>query len=145
LITAKNIDISQNQKVTLYQDSSLNVFPKLVESSIKFNVILLDGDHNYYTVKKELEYLDSLTQNSSLVIIDDYHGRWAEKDLWYSTREGYESVKNATLPVDTDKHGVKPAVDDFLTSNNLWESSVLIQGEPIVLRRRQREKGIFEI
>lgn len=140
MIMLNNIDVSaDNQKISLRQDSSLNVIPKLIESSMKFDLILLDGDHNYYTVSKELSYLDQLSNNNTLVIIDDYHGRWANRDLWYAEREGYENISQVTQKVETEKHGVKPAVDEFLESNSNWESFVPIQGEPIVLRRKQKE------
>ena len=142
LIILNNIDVLPSQKMIIHQDSSLNVLPKLTESSKKFDVVLLDGDHNYYTVSRELEYLDSLTNENSIVLIDDYHGRWSEKDLWYSEREGYESVDRATKRTDTEKHGVKPAVDDFLMKNYKWELSTPINGEPVLLRRK-KDLGMF--
>lgn len=137
LITLRNIDMASEQQVKLFQDSSLNVLPKLVEESKKFNVILLDGDHNYYTVSKELEYLNSLVEDDGIVIIDDYHGRWSDKDLWYAEEKGYENVSQATKKIETDKHGVKPAVDEFVEANPGWEMSTLMQGEPVVLRKKQ--------
>jgi len=142
LITLNNIDMMPSQKMFLCQDSSLNLFPKFCEEKKKFDVLLLDGDHNYYTVSKELEYLDSLTHENSLVIIDDYHGRWSEKDLWYSEREGYESLQNVTKRIETEKHGVKPAVDDFLAKNSNWELSTPISGEPVLLKRK-KDLSIF--
>jgi len=136
LITLRNIDVSKEQKISLFQDNSLNILPKFVENSFKFDVVLLDGDHNYFTVSKELEHLNDLVSDGGLVIIDDYHGRWAEKDLWYAERDGYEKVETATKKVETQKHGVKPAVDEFLLSNSHWETFTLMNGEPIVLRKR---------
>lgn len=143
LVMINNIDVSSTQKLILHQDSSLNVLPKLTETSKKFDVVLLDGDHNYYTVSKELEYLDLLTNENSLVLIDDYHGRWSEKDLWYSEKEGYESANNATKRIDTEKRGVKSAVDDFLIKNSNWELSTPIKGEPVMLTRK-KDLGMFK-
>ena len=142
LIILNNIDVLPSQKMIIHQDSSLNALPKLTESSKKFDVVLLDGDHNYYTVSRELEYLDSLTNENSIVLIDDYHGRWSERDLWYAEKEGYESVDRATKRIDTEKHGVKPAVDDFLMKNSKWELSTPINGEPVLLRRK-KDLGMF--
>lgn len=140
LITLNNLDFATNeQKVNLVHDSSLIVLPQLVESSKKFNVILIDGDHNYYTVSKELAYLDSIAAENSITIIDDYNGRWSDQDLWYAESKGYESVEKATRKVETEKRGVKPAVDEFLQANPSWDSSIPINGEPIVLRRKQKE------
>lgn len=140
LITLNNLDFANSeQNICLMHDSSLNVLPQLVKDSRKFNVVLLDGDHNYYTVSKELAYLDSLAAENALVIIDDYHGRWAEQDLWYAESEGYEKAQQATKRVETEKSGVKPAVDEFLQANSTWDSLVPIHGEPIVLYRKQKE------
>lgn len=137
LITLNNIDVLKNQKISLYQNNSLDILPKFVENSVKFDVVLLDGDHNYFTVSKELRYIDQLVSDNGIVIIDDYHGRWSEKDLWYAERNGYEKVEIATKKVETEKQGVKPAVDDFLFDNPQWETFILMNGEPIVLRRKQ--------
>jgi predicted O-methyltransferase YrrM len=142
LIILNNIDVLPSQKMIIHQDSSLNALPKLTESSKKFDVVLLDGDHNYYTVSRELEYLDSLTNENSIVLIDDYHGRWSERDLWYAEKEGYESADKATKRIDTEKHGVKPAVDDFLMKNSNWELLTPIPGEPVLLRRK-KDLGMF--
>lgn len=121
----------------LMQNNSLELLPKVVELGMKFNVVLIDGDHNYYTVKHELEYVDKILKPGGVVIIDDYSGRWSERDLWYAERAGYEAVDGATKKVDTDKHGVKPAVDEFLEANAQWMSAQPISGEPIVLTRKE--------
>ncbi|NBP00704.1 MAG: class I SAM-dependent methyltransferase [Proteobacteria bacterium] len=142
-IMLKNIEASSTQKISLYQDSSLNVLPALANDSNKFDVILLDGDHNYYTVSSELKHLDKLLSDDGIAIVDDYHGRWADKDLWYSERDEYQDVSNVTKKVETEKRGVKPAVDEFLEENPGWESGVLMQGEPIILKRKRIEKSMF--
>lgn len=147
LITLKNIDVSKDQRVMLHQENSLNMLPELVKKNDKFDVILIDGDHNYYTVKKELEHLEDLAKPTSLVLIDDYHGRWSEKDLWYADREDYTSVQDVTAKVDTDKHGVKPAVDEYLEKNGTWDTRVLIQGEPILMYKKKTifNQNLFDV
>ena len=117
------------------EDSSLNALPSLVKSNMKFDLILLDGDHNYHTVAQELKYVNDLTHDKSIVIIDDYDGKWAERDLWYADRPGYETNTLATKPIDTKKHGVKPAVNEWLQSNSHWKVQKPIPGEPIMLLR----------
>jgi predicted O-methyltransferase YrrM len=135
-ITLSYIDYAEKQSVRLCQGNSLDVLPKLVAQKAKFDVLLIDGDHNYYTVAKELEYLDDLTHENSLVIIDDYHGRWGDKDLWYSDRKEYEAVAEATKPQETEKHGVRPAVDEFVEKIGKWKLETPIKGgEPVVLTR----------
>ena len=71
----------------------------------------------------------------ALVVCDDYEGRWSERDLWYSERDGYQDVKAATPRVETEKHGVKAAVDEWLAAHPQWQKSQPIKGEPVVLRR----------
>jgi hypothetical protein len=132
-----NIDYLEGQKVKLSQENSMEFLPKLSESGQKFDVILVDGDHNYHTVKNELRYLDDISKSNTVVIIDDYHGRWSDKDMWYKERPGYENVSVATNPLMTEKQGVKSAVDEFLEQNSNWFLSCPIKGEPIVLTKRK--------
>lgn len=131
-----NIDLTQQQLAYCVEGNSLSVLPKLIEQGMKFDVVLLDGDHNYHTVSEELKHLEALTRPNSLVVIDDYDGRWSERDLWYAEREGYEDVKLATPRTDTDKHGVKPAVDEWLAAHPEWQKAQPIPGEPIMLMRK---------
>lgn len=83
-----------------------------------------------------MKHIEALTHNGSLIICDDYDGRWAERDLWYAEREGYEDNKNVTVKVDTEKHGVKPAIDEWLESHPEWQKAKPIPGEPILLMRK---------
>ena len=131
-----NLDLQAEQQAFCIESNSLDVLPKLIEQGLKFDVVLLDGDHNYHTVSRELEHLEAITYPHSLVVVDDYNGRWAEKDLWYSEREGYENVKSATPKVETEKHGVKAAVDEWLESHPEWQKAQPIPGEPIILMRK---------
>lgn len=140
-IVASNLDLSSEQQLFLLQQNSLEVLPKLVEQKLKFDLILLDGDHNYHTVSNELKYLNDLTHENSLVIIDDYEGRWSNRDLWYAERPDYKDVKDVTLPIDSEKHGVKPAVDEYLQAHSEWKTSQPIQGEPILLSRTEINFG----
>jgi hypothetical protein len=140
LLTLGNIDRTQEQVLQLSQQNSLEALPQLVKMGAKFDVLLIDGDHNYYTVKQELDHVPALTYDHSVIIIDDYHGRWAEKDLWYATREEH-ATDLATQPVDTDKHGVAAAVDEWLENNPDWSIEVPLKGEPVVLRRKHNSYG----
>jgi predicted O-methyltransferase YrrM len=119
----------------LFQENSLSLLPRLVEQGMKFDIILLDGDHNYHTVSQELQYIEKLLNPDGFVVIDDYDGKWSDRDLWYAERPGYEENTSATRPVDTEKHGVKPAVDDWLTLNPNWSKTKPMNGEPVVLSR----------
>jgi len=135
-ITLSHLDLSSDQVVDIRTENSLTVLPSLAKENLKFDVVFLDGDHNYYTVAKELEHLNELTHDKSLVVIDDYYGKWSERDLWYSQRQEYHDVTAATVPQNTERHGVRPAVDEFVSSNPMWKMETLMQGEPVILMRR---------
>lgn len=135
-IMVQNLDFTPQQQVFLREENSLTLLPKLAEQGLKFDLLLLDGDHNYHTVSNELKLLDDLVLPHGIVIIDDYDGRWSDKDLWYANRPGYENVSIATQKVDSEKHGVKPAVDEFLSSNTQWRmEKPIATGEPVLLHR----------
>lgn len=135
-IMLMNLDLTQTQQAHCIEGNSLEVLPRMVDQGMKYDVVLLDGDHNYHTVAEEMKMIESLTYPGSLVICDDYDGRWANKDLWYADREGYEANKHATNKVETEKHGVKAAIDEWLDAHPEWQKAQPIQGEPILLMRR---------
>jgi predicted O-methyltransferase YrrM len=135
-LTLANIDRQQGQNAYLLEKNSLEVLPAIVDGKQQFDVVLLDGDHNYHTVRQEMEYVDQIVKPGGILICDDYSGRWAERDLWYSEREGYEANALATKPIDTEKHGVKPAIDEWLAQHPEWQKAQPIPGEPILLMRK---------
>lgn len=135
-VMMQHIDLIPSQQAFCVEGNSLEVLPKMIDQGMSFDVLLLDGDHNYHTVKQEMQHLDKLVKPGGIVICDDYDGRWAERDLWYADREGYEDNKHATAKVDTDKHGVKPAIDEWLETHPEWQKAQPIKGEPIMLMRK---------
>jgi len=139
LLTLRNLDATEEQLVYALEENSLSILPRMVQSNTKFDLVLIDGDHNYHTVSEELKHVEALTFSHSVVVVDDYDGRWSTRDLWYADRPGYEGSKLATAPVETEKHGVKAAVDGWLADNPGWELHKLLPGEPVVLTRR----GVF--
>lgn len=132
----QNLDLQPNQIATCIEGNSLEVLPKMAEAGMRFDVVLIDGDHNYHTVSRELSMLEDLVVPNPLVICDDYSGRWSERDLWYAERDGYQDVSIATRRVETNKAGVKAAVDEWLSTHVSWQSSQPLIGEPIVLTRK---------
>jgi response regulator of citrate/malate metabolism len=134
-VVVANLDLTQTQQVYCVEQNSLEALPKLVEQGTKFDVIIIDGDHNYHTVAEEMKHIDALTYPESIVVIDDVYGRWGDRDLFYAERPGYEDNKNVTQRIDTEKHGVKPAVDEWLALHPEWKMSQPIQGETVLLMR----------
>ena len=134
--TLKYMEVTRCGSVAFSQSNSLEVLPGLVDSGVKFDVVLLDGDHNYYTVSRELPMLDQITHDRSITIIDDYHGKWSTKDLFYADREEYVDVEKKTpssVKRIGEKSGVKPAVDEFLAERHYLKSKSFMPGEPIVV------------
>jgi predicted O-methyltransferase YrrM len=130
--------LSEGQKITLFEENSL---VHLENTQKKYDVILIDGDHNYFTVEKELQHLEKISHDDTLVICDDYHGRWSDKDLFYSQRPEYSDNKNATIFVETEKKGVKIAIDEFLSNNSQWVQVFIMEGEPIAFMRKNKVKN----
>jgi predicted O-methyltransferase YrrM len=136
-IILSNIDRNKEQKIKLLEENSLKILPAIVEANMKFDLILIDGDHNYYTVSQELNYLNSISKDNSLIIIDDYYGRWSERDMWYCEREEYKNIDSAKKIV-TEKQGVKTAVDEFVSRENEWEIFQLLKGEPVIIKKKEK-------
>ncbi len=101
----------------------------------KFDMVLVDGDHNYKTVSKELELIQAVIHPMSIIVCDDYHGQWAETDLYYSDRDEYKDNEKATKREESEKQGVKTAVDDWLKKNDSWNAIGLQGQDPIFLYR----------
>jgi len=142
----KEVD-EENQVILFYENSSLNILPEFaswMESNSypgMFDVILVDGDHNYYTVTEEFKYIPKLLKPGGVIIFDDYSDRWANKDEYFSELPGYEDNELATKREGTEhpeKKGVKPAIDEFLEANPEWVATDAVHPghEPVLIYRR---------
>tara|TARA_B100000035_G_scaffold315483_1_gene336932 strand:- start:16353 stop:16985 length:633 start_codon:yes stop_codon:yes gene_type:complete len=127
---------ANKNKIELIQENSLSYLEKCNEV---FDIILIDGDHNYKTVIKELSYLDNISHKNTLVVCDDYFGRWSKKDLYYSEREAYQENKIATPKEESEKQGVGTAIDEFLQNNKYNVFTLFESGEPICLIKKENE------
>ena len=58
-----------------------------------FNLMLIDGDHNYHTVKKEFESIPNLLAPGGMVIFDDYDGRWSHQDEFFMSAKAMLKMK----------------------------------------------------
>lgn len=143
-ITSVDIRLDENLEVMLrysgifgspyldfFVENSLEFLKK--DRGFKYDLVFLDGDHNYYTVSQELELLKSHVHPGTLIIIDDYDGRWSERDLFHSQRDAYKENTLATPIIETEKHGVKAAVDEFLQNNPQYTKAKPIPGEPVLI------------
>tara|TARA_Y100001963_G_C6793133_1_gene456804 strand:+ start:9743 stop:10498 length:756 start_codon:yes stop_codon:yes gene_type:complete len=108
--------------------NSLLFLPGMIEKGCRFDIILLDGDHNYFTVSKELEYAKSLIKPAGIIVCDDYCGRWAERDLFYSSRDSHADIDIATPVQEQEGTGVRGAVNEFLIENAGWKMIPTVEG-----------------
>lgn len=132
--------VSYGQLVQYDIENSLEWMPKC---KIKFDIIMIDGDHNYFTVAQELVHLNRMLKPEGIALVDDYQGnRWATKDLYYSTRESHEGIKDATPFHKTDKQGVKAAVDDYLEDNPDWAIARPVGCDAVLLTREANKKAM---
>tara|TARA_Y100000593_G_scaffold43679_1_gene83476 strand:- start:264 stop:1037 length:774 start_codon:yes stop_codon:yes gene_type:complete len=124
--------------VRFYETNSLSFLPEAVSCGKKYDLILLDGDHNYYTVYRELQSISHLCHSSTLIICDDFNGKHSKNDLFYSERPEYKDVKNATEKIVSKKTGVQNAIMDFVEDDSKdWHGHCIeSQGrilEPVIL------------
>ena len=119
--------------------NSLDWLPQFIEHNptFKFDVILLDGDHNYQTVSKELGYFDQLTFPHTLCVLDDYHGKYAEKDDYYADKPSHDGLDHKEFDRNLEKKGMKTAVNEFVEANDHWKLTDLgTPGwEPVLMSR----------
>ena len=138
----------KSQQIRLFQSNSLWILPSMSQCTSSkhgdqlesgnavdttqtgpYDIILIDGDHNYITLYNELRLSVSLSTSATFVIVDDYNTRWAEEDMYYHNRPGFENADTTdpkllkASPIfscETGKHGVRAAVDDFLKEHPKW-------------------------
>ena len=119
-------------------ENSLNFLPSLAETGIVFDLVLLDGDHNYDTVRVELSHLNAITHPDSLVVCDDYGGKHHDKDSFYSEHDTHRDLEKVSTGLDKsqNKGGVSRAIDEFVQQNEGRWSISLTDYEPCFLTRQ---------
>ena len=125
-------------RFVFYKELSLTALPKI----LSYDVVLLDGDHNWYTVFHELLLMEKTSEKNGrfpVVLLHDIDWPYARRDLYYNPetipdtyRKPYE--KKGILPDRNDlvekggvnyffsnaayeegpQNGVLTAVEDFL-------------------------------
>ena len=91
------------------------MFSEQVKPLEKFDLVLIDGDHNYETVSHELSHLDMLTHDYSLVVCDDVYGRHMAKDSFYVDTIAHKNVSgHKDLSRGAERQGVDHALSDYL-------------------------------
>ena len=134
-VSLGGIDDLTGRDALLMEVNSLDWLALNQERKTKFDLVLIDGDHNYKTVLRELELVQAVIHPRTIIVCDDYNGQWAEKDLYYSDRESYKENNLATPSEESDKQGVRTAVDEFINKNQHWSLKTLDNHDPAFLFR----------
>ncbi len=101
-------------RFVLHQELSLTALPKIE----RFDAVLIDGDHNWYTVWNELKIIADRTREAGqpfpLVILHDVSWPYGRRDLYYNP---------ATIP-EPHRHpfarrGMRPGVTPLLETGGL--------------------------
>ena len=124
-----------------FKNLSLEIIPVLKD----YDVILIDGDHNWYTVFHELKAIESnfFQDNFPFIILHDVSWPYARRDLYYNPenipdefRHPYEKLAmfpgieklgniglnetlNNAIYENTPRNGVLTAIEDFIDSTSL--------------------------
>jgi predicted O-methyltransferase YrrM len=93
--------------VNVHEGRSLEVLPEIFGP---YDAILIDGDHNYYTVFNELRIIFQrrLMARGGMILLHDVGEPWALQDMYYEPERVPEAAKSPLAP-----HGVLTAVRAF--------------------------------
>jgi glycosyltransferase involved in cell wall biosynthesis len=139
------------EKFEIYTDLSLNILPLLDD----YDIILLDGDHNWYTVYNELKIIGKTFENKKfpMVIMHDIGWPYDRRDLYYNPNNippefrqpykqlgiypeqahlaengGFNPDFNHSIYENNPHNGVLTAIEDFISESPQEFSFVTIPG-----------------
>ena len=157
-------------KFEIYKELSLSRLPLLKD----YDVVLIDGDHNWYTVYNELKIIEKQSKGKEfpLIFFHDVSWPYARRDLYYNPenipdayRQPYKKL--GMYPGQTDlkehgglnyflynsiyennpKNGVLTAIEDFIEESNIEFSFKIINafhGLGILYTKDKEIKKIVE-
>jgi SAM-dependent methyltransferase len=135
----------------LIEDTSLKALNGLVDQKVVFDIAIVDGDHNYYTVLNELRRIAQILSPNGVVYLHDVAWPCGRRDLYYvperipaearhpHSMQGVikglnalaesgglnDSVDNAEYE-GGPRNGVLTAVEDFLAeADSRWDFELL--------------------
>jgi hypothetical protein len=134
----KKLETEFSNHFKQYVDLSLNVLRDLKN----IDAVLIDGDHNWYTVYHELKLIDSSYDKFPLVFFHDIGWPYGRRDLYYNPEDipqeyRHEYLKKGIIPNQSElsddginshllnaviesneKNGVLTAIEDFISHSN---------------------------
>ena len=130
-------------KFEIYTDISLNILPALKD----YDVVMIDGDHNWYTVYNELKTIETRFKNKKLplIFLHDINWPYGRRDLYYNPEDIPEEYRqpfkklgmypgqsslmkkgglnplnyNNAIHENTPKNGILTAVEDFIAESDI--------------------------
>jgi len=155
-------------KFKLYQDLSLLILPSLKD----YDCVLVDGDHNWYTVYNELKIIEnSADKEFPLVFLHDIYWPYGRRDLYYDpetipdkylnpykkeaidintdtlANNGLNGHLNNALNSNTKHNGVLTAIEDFMEGSDFDLNFIKINafhGLGILYEKNSKLKKIIE-
>jgi hypothetical protein len=131
------------QHIHLIRQMSLKALPHIPQ----YDAVLIDGDHNWYTVYNELKLIEKSAQKTGqfpIVLLHDIEWPYARRDLYYMPETipaeyrkpyskkgmlpgkselvesgGFNHMVNNALYENGDRNGVLTAVEDFLIDSTI--------------------------
>ena len=93
-------------RIKLFIGNSKEVLPQLVESNRKFDLIFIDGGHDYDVVKSDLSNAIKLSDSNTLIIVDDVY---------------YPTSKDSEAYFDSHNHGPTKAWLELIKEQKITE------------------------
>lgn len=137
--------------VSLVEENSLNYLKSRCEelealddtadtAHLKYDIILIDGDHNYSTVSQECDYIKDLIHPHTLLLFDDVDGKkHGTADMFYADNPEYVDNPLVTKALSTDKKGVRHAVNEFAAANEDLQGLRLYDAPPRLYVHNENE------
>lgn len=96
-------------RVSICKGNSLDMLPVLSDA---YDAILIDGDHNYYTVYNELKLIAerNLLAPNGVIFLHDIGPPYGRKDMFYQPSSIPDEAKTSDAP-----QGVRTAIESFIS------------------------------
>ena len=113
------------ERFIFHRALSLDALPRIAA----MDVVLIDGDHNWYTVFHELRVIEDIAEGAAarfpVVFMHDLDSPWGRRDAYYNPDTIPESYRlpheyvgserlSYTLLENTPRNGVRTALEDFV-------------------------------
>jgi predicted O-methyltransferase YrrM len=152
----------------MIEATSLEALAGLVDQKAVFDIAIVDGDHNYYTVTNELRLIAQLLSPNGVVYLHDVGWPYGRRDLYYVPERipadarhpyakrgpikghnelaeigGFNDFLNNATYEGGPKNGVLTAVEDFLAQNDgKWSLELLTDQFGLGILRRMQGSSV---